>query len=51
MSDKPLECWICLCVSTSDNQVNIVNDEHICDECMRELAVIEEERRAESKRY
>ena len=43
MSDKPLSCWICCCTSESDNQVNIVNEEQICDECMRELAEIEEE--------
>jgi hypothetical protein len=45
MSDKPLSCWICCAVSASDNQVNIVNQEQICDECMRELAIIEGESR------
>jgi hypothetical protein len=43
MSDKPLSCWICCAVSESDNQVNMVNQEQICDECMRELAIIEGE--------
>ena len=43
MTDKVLKCWICGVASTCDNQVNIVNEEQICDECMRELAIIEEE--------
>jgi hypothetical protein len=43
MTDKILKCWICGCGSTCDNQVNIVNEEQVCDECMRELAIIEEE--------
>lgn len=34
-----LHCWICM---QTDN-VNIVNEEWICDECLRELAEIEEE--------
>jgi hypothetical protein len=51
MTSKPLECWICGAVSCSDNPVTIVNDERICDECMRETAIIEEEQRAKSKRY
>ena len=41
MTDKIMTCWICCCVGTSDNPVNVVNEEHICDECMAELAVIE----------
>jgi hypothetical protein len=45
MTDKILQCWICCVDSTSDNQVNIVNEEHICTECMHELAIIEEENR------
>ena len=43
MSDKPLSCWICCCVSECDNQVNIVNEEQVCDECLRELAIIQGE--------
>ena len=43
MSDHNLVCWICGSVSTCDNPVTIVNEEKICDECMHELAQIEEE--------
>jgi hypothetical protein len=32
------------------DDVNIVNDEWICDECMRELATIEEEQHGKSLR-
>jgi hypothetical protein len=49
MTDHVLSCWICCSIGTSDNPVNIVNEEHICDECLREMAIIEIEERDDGK--
>ena len=36
-------CEICECDSTEDNVVTKINDEYICEECIRETARTEEE--------
>jgi hypothetical protein len=33
-------CWICQSVSTSDNAVDMINREPICEECQSELGEI-----------
>ena len=36
MNEKPeLNCQFCCCTSSDDNKINIVNDEWICDECIK----------------
>jgi hypothetical protein len=42
MTEIPV-CWICCAISTSDNPVMTINEERICEECIRETAQIEEE--------
>jgi hypothetical protein len=39
MKEYELICDICLCVSTEENPVTIVNGEQICEECMEEAAL------------
>ena len=51
MTEVTMCCWICCHTGSEENSVVIVNDEMICEECMRELAQIEEECGAKSKRY
>ena len=39
MSEAILSCMQCCCISTEKNQVNIVNDEILCDECLHRMAM------------